>query len=443
MLKCDIIKSINLEKLIKPMDNQIQNTQSFPPANESNTANVPRGHGKNSIAILVILSLIFGMLGGFLGAYYVLRFPQTVKLSALAGQVSPQNQKLTLTEDSAIIDVVKKASPAVVSVVISKDLNKIPGYSLDPNQNDPFYFFFNGRQPQSAPQTPNIQEVGAGSGFFVSADGLILTNKHVVSDAAASYTVITSDGKSFDAKVLSQDPVNDLAIIKITISGAPFLSLADSSQIQIGQRVIAIGNSLGQYQNTVTSGIVSGIGRSIIAGGGNEGSEQLSGVIQTDAAINPGNSGGPLLNDLGQVIGINTAIDQQGQLVGFAIPANDVQRALASFQKNGRITQPFLGIRYVMITQTLADQQKLPKNYGALIVRGQNTTDFAVIPGSPANKAALVESDIILEVNGQKLEGNNSLAALLKNYSVGDVISLKVYDKGSEKDVKVTLGETK
>jgi serine protease Do len=264
----------------------------------------------------------------------------------------------------------------------------------------------------------------------------------VVSDTAASYTVLTADGKSYDAKVLSQDPVNDLAIIKIDIKNAPFLSLADSSQIQIGQRVIAIGNSLGQYQNTVTSGIVSGTSRSITAGG-NDGSEQLSGVIQTDAAINPGNSGGPLLNISGQVIGINTAIDQQGQLVGFAIPSNDISRALASFQKNGRITRAFLGVRYVLINQSLADQQKLPRNYGALIVRGQTVTDLAVVPGSPADKAGLVENDIILEVNGTKVDDSNSLSALLQNYNIGDVITLKVYDKGNEKDIKVTLGETK
>jgi serine protease Do len=380
------------------------------------------------------------MLGGSLSTYYLLRSPKAAKL--LGNNQAGLNQKVSLSEDSAIIDVVKKASPAVVSVVISKDLNKIPGYGLDPNQTDPFYFFFNGRQPQAAPSAPNVQEVGAGSGFFVSADGLILTNKHVVSDTAASYTVLTADGKSYDAKVLSQDPVNDLAIIKIDIKNAPFLSLADSSQIQIGQRVIAIGNSLGQYQNTVTSGIVSGTSRSITAGG-NDGSEQLSGVIQTDAAINPGNSGGPLLNISGQVIGINTAIDQQGQLVGFAIPSNDISRALASFQKNGRITRAFLGVRYVLINQSLADQQKLPRNYGALIVRGQTVTDLAVVPGSPADKAGLVENDIILEVNGTKVDDSNSLSALLQNYNIGDVITLKVYDKGNEKDIKVTLGETK
>jgi serine protease Do len=272
---------------------------------------------------------------------------------------------------------------------------------------------------------------------------LILTNKHVVSNTSASYTVITSDGKKYNAKVLAQDPANDLAIVKIDIQNAPFLKLSDSSQLQVGQHVIAIGNSLGQYQNTVTSGIISGIGRSITAGSDTGGSENLSGVIQTDAAINPGNSGGPLLNIEGTVVGINTAIDQQGQLVGFAIPANEIAKALASYQKNGKITSAFLGVRYIIITDDIATQQNLPRNYGALILRGQNMTDFAVAPGSPADKAGVVENDIILEINGQKIDQDHPLSSLVSDFSPGDTVTLRVYHKGNEEDVKVTLGESK
>ncbi len=397
---------------------------------------------QHSIITLVILSLVFGVLGGSFSTYYFLRTPEGQKLVA-SGPVVSQN--VTLNEDSAIIDVVKKASPAVVSIIISQDLNKLPGYGMNPNSLDPFYFFFNGRgQSQQSPQAPNVQQVGAGSGFFVTSDGLILTNKHVVSDNSASYTVLTSDGKSYDAKIMSQDPANDLAIIKIEIKDAPFLSLADSSQIQIGQRVIAIGNSLGQYQNTVTSGIISGTARSITAGNDvGSGSEQLSGVIQTDAAINPGNSGGPLLNIEGQVIGINTAIDQQGQLVGFALPSNAAKRALTSFQKLGHISEPFLGVRYVMVTPSLATQQKLEQDYGALVVSGQTRAESAVVPGSPAEKAGLKENDIILEVNGVRVDSKNSLSGLLLNYEVGEVVTLKVTHNGSTKDIKVTLGEAK
>jgi len=399
----------------------------------------------NLLVIVMVVSLVFGGIGGAAGAFYLLRVPLGQKLFAnLSGPAA--GQQMIGNENSEIIDVVKKDSPAVVSIIVSQDLNKLPGYGATPFSQDPFFNFFynNGSsgQSQTAPSQPNVQEVAAGSGFFVSPDGLIVTNKHVVSQADASYTVITSDGKTYDAKVAAQDPVNDLAVVKVSIKNAPYLSFADSAQIQIGQAVVAIGNSLGQYQNTVTSGIISGTSRSITAGG-ETGSEDLSGVIQTDAAINPGNSGGPLLDLLGQVIGINTAIDQQGQLVGFAIPSNEISKALTSYQKNGKIIRPFLGVRYLPITQSLADQQKLPYSYGALIVRGSSVTDFAVQPGSPADKAGLVENDIILEVNGQKVDGSNTLSTLLQNYNAGDTVNLKVYDKGQEKTVKVTLGENK
>lgn len=348
----------------------------------------------------------------------------------VAGQ--PASQTIVLSEESAVINVVNKSKDAVVSIVVTKDLGKLPEFN-------PFFPFF--EMPESDGK-PNLQRIGAGSGFFVSEDGLILTNKHVVSDANASYTVITNDQKEYKAEVKAIDPRNDLAIVKIDITGAKFLELADSNLIQIGQRVVAIGNSLGQYQNTVTTGVVSGIGRSITAGG-SEGFEQLEGVIQTDAAINPGNSGGPLLNTAGQVIGINTAIDRQGQLVGFAIPSNDAKKALDSFRRTGKITRPFIGVRYIMINQTLAEEENLPKSYGALLVRGETTTDFAVIPGSPADKAGLVENDIILEVDGAALQGEKTLAGVLRNYDVGQTITLKVYSKGAEKTVRVTLGEAK
>lgn len=407
-------------------------------------ANSQRGYGwRFSIVLLVLVSMLFGAVGGIAGVIYASRihrlasfFPERIDL--------PARQMVTLDEDSAVIDVVKKAGPAVVSIVVSKDVNKLNGYSeAFPFEMSPFAPFFGFQIPrQQQDEAPNIQEVGAGTGFFVTDDGTILTNKHVVSDEQATYSVITSDGKTYDAKVLAKDPVNDFAIIKIDISGAPTLQLSDSAQIQIGQRVVAIGNSLGQYQNTVTTGVVSGIGRSIVVGDSGT-TEQLDGVIQTDAAINPGNSGGPLLNILGQVIGINTAVDRGGQLVGFAIPANDIQRSLATYEKTGKITRPYLGVRYITLNKAIAAQEKLPKEYGALIVRGDARTDFAVLPGSPADKAGLVENDIILEVDGVKITQDMTLSRILKNHGVGDVLRLKVYDKGTEKDVTVTLEEMK
>ncbi len=440
------------------MEIQEQNQPILNPNPENQKKSV--GKTVKMLILAVILSLIFGSLGGGLATLLVLRSPKAQKL--LNG--IPLNQNVTLNEDSSTVNVVKQDGPAVVSIIISQDLSELPGYGMNPDSQDPFfnYFFNNGQSPQdngnssggnsssgngsssdNGNTSSGLQEVGAGSGFFISADGLILTNKHVVSDTTASYTVITSDGKKYDAKVLAQDPTNDLALVKISIQNAPFLKLADSSQLQVGEHVIAIGNSLGQYQNTVTSGIISGIGRSITAGDDTGSSEDLSGVIQTDAAINPGNSGGPLLNIEGQVVGINTAIDQQGQLVGFAIPANEIARALASYQKNGKITSAFLGVRYIIITDDIATQQNLPRNYGALIVRGQNITDFAVLPGSPADKAGLMENDIILEVNGTKIDENNTLASLIANYNPGDTVTMRVYHKGNEEDVKVVLGESK
>lgn len=393
--------------------------------------------GTGLIVSIVLISLLSGTFAGLGAGWYAARNHAALNLS---------NQRPTeVSEDSAVIDVVKAASPAVVSIIISKDLNQQQQNSFF---NSPFFFdpFFQNQQQQT-PQntTPNFQQTGAGSGFLISPDGLILTNKHVVGDTSAKYTVITSDGQEHEAKVLSVDPVNDLALVKIDVHGAPILKFADSSRIQIGQKVIAIGNSLGQYSNTVTSGIVSGIGRNITAGG--EGSsEQLEGVIQTDAAINPGNSGGPLLNIFGEVIGVNTAIDQQGQLVGFAIPANDAQKAVQSYNKYGKIVRPFLGIRYVLITPAIKEQNKLSSDSGAWVTSGPDASgnnNPGVIPGSAADKAGVKDGDIILSINGDKIDQNNSLASIVRNYNPGDIVDLLILRNGKQQHIKVTLDESK
>ncbi|MEJ0021325.1 MAG: trypsin-like peptidase domain-containing protein [Candidatus Doudnabacteria bacterium] len=356
---------------------------------------------------------------------------------------------VSVNEQSGIVDVVKNSSPAVVSIIISKDLNKIPGYSTSPYDFGPFSFdpFFQNRSQnqQNNSATPNIQQVGGGSGFIISSDGLIMTNKHVVDDTTATYTVLTNDGKKYDATVLSRDPVNDLALVKITASNLPTLALGDSSNLQIGQTVVAIGNSLGQYSNTVTKGIVSGIGRTITAGDttGSSDSEQLEGVIQTDAAINPGNSGGPLLDIGGSVIGINTAIDSQGQLIGFAIPVNDIKKDIDSFKKFGRIVKPFLGVRYVLVNQSIQQENNLSVDHGALIVSGDASSAPAVVAGSAADKAGLKENDIILQINGHTIDQDHSLASYLKDFNPGDIVKMSVLSGGKTKDVTVTLGESK
>lgn len=409
--------------------NEEKNNQTLNSSEQSTTPAI-----SNSQLGIIILALLAGIVGGLFGSLNLAQRPFFQKMFHYNGAMMGQ-QNLVLNEESSTTNVVKNAGPAVVSIVISKQISQMPNMMYDP-------FGFFGNNNSQSQNSGELKKVGAGTGFFVSKDGLIVTNKHVVSDDNAQYSVVTNDGKSYEAKVLSKDPVNDIAIIKIDISNAPFLEFNDSSKVELGQHVIAIGNSLGQYQNTVTTGIISGIGRSITAGGAGE-LEQLDGVIQTDAAINSGNSGGPLLDLSGHVIGINTAADRQGQSIGFALPSNDVKAALDSYNSGGKITRPFLGVRYMMITEAVAKSENLPKDFGALIVRGNTLSDFAVQPGSPADKAGLVENDIILEVNGEKLSEQNSLAKVLKKYKPNDSLSLKVFSKGQEKTVTLIVGETK
>jgi serine protease Do len=266
-----------------------------------------------------------------------------------------------------------------------------------------------------------------------------VTNKHVVSDKSADYTVLLNDGKKYKAKILARDPVQDIAILKIDASGLPVLELGDSDTLELGQTVIAIGNALGEFRNTVSVGVVSGLSRTITASGANYGSEVIQGVIQTDAAINPGNSGGPLLNLKGQVIGINTAIVSGAQNIGFAIPINNAKRGIKSVKETGVIKTPYLGVRYLIINADIAKKQNLPVDYGALL-RG-DASGPAVMPNSPASKAGLLAEDIILEVNGVKITEENPLVSVVNKYNVGDEINLKVLRGGNRIDVRVKLEE--
>ncbi|MBI2607767.1 MAG: trypsin-like peptidase domain-containing protein [Candidatus Doudnabacteria bacterium] len=409
--------------------------------NTSLTSDLPSKTPKKTesrlIPAVILISFLFGVAGSVFASFYIVPFYQKRGLDNVnSGGVN----FVQVNEQSAVVDVVKRAAPAVVSIIISKDLNKVPGFSSSPFDLGPFSFdpFFQFRNPGEQSE-PNVQVVGGGSGFIVTSDGLIVTNKHVVIDSAASYTVLTNDGKSFDAKVLSIDPVNDLALVKIEAKDLPTIPLGDSTDLEIGQKVIAIGNSLG-HRNTVTTGVVSGIGRTITASG-HGGSEQLEGVVQTDAAINPGNSGGPLLDIGGSVIGINTAIDSQGQLIGFAIPSEDIKKDIESFEKFGRIVKPFLGVRYVLVNETIQKENDLKVDYGALIVGGAGAA--AVVEGSAADKAGLKEGDIILQVSSQRIDRDHSLAGALKNFDPGDTVKMRVLSEGEEKEITVILGETK
>ncbi len=332
----------------------------------------------------------------------------------------------------------------MVSVIVSKDLSK-----LDNNAGASPFDFFGNNFPFSfevpkAPVPEGIQQVGGGTGFVIdSGKGLVLTNRHVVNDEDASYTVVTNEGKIYDAEVVARDQVNDLALIKIQANALPAVELGDSDDIQLGQTVIAIGNALGEYSNTITKGVISGIDRNVIAGDGRGLSENLEGVFQTDAAINPGNSGGPLVNLFGQVIGINTAINREGQLIGFSIPINEAKRLVSSFEKYGRVVRAFLGVRYVNITPVVVKKNNLTVDHGALIIKGADDDQLAIIPGSPADKAGLVENDIILEVNGEKVEIGRSLVKLIGKYDPGQVVKLKILRLSEEKELSVKLEEFK
>jgi S1-C subfamily serine protease len=284
------------------------------------------------------------------------------------------------------------------------------------------------------------KEIGGGTGFIISSDGMILTNKHVVLDKEADYTVLTNDGRKFPAEVLARDPVQDLAIIKIQANNLPVVKLGDSSNLQIGQTVIAIGNALGEFRNTVSVGVISGLGRTVTATGGGM-VETLEDIIQTDAAINKGNSGGPLLNLKGEVIGINTAMAFGAENIGFAIPINKAKRAIEQVKTIGKIVYPFLGIRYVLITKEIQQEHNLPVDYGAWIVRGDRLGETAIFPGSAAEKAGLREGDILLEFNYEKITPENSLAKIILKYNPGDKVVLKILRNGKEKIVNVTLGE--
>ena len=318
---------------------------------------------RKKVLLLIVLIAVF------IGAVGVLKFAHKVaEIKFQLPQIPQVMQTRVVTEESVTVDVVKKVTPAVVTVGITQNQ---PVYNYNA---DPFGFF-------QFPVQQGTKEVkqDIGSGFIVNKSGLIVTNKHVVSDTTAKYRVITADNKSYDVTKIYRDPDNDLAILKISASNLPTVDLGDSSKLQVGQFAIAIGTALGEFRSTVTTGVVSGIGRSITAGAPTQtGTEQLSNIIQTSAAINPGNSGGPLLDSSGQVIGVNVAVAQGAQNIGFALPINTVKDALKQFEANGGQfpAKAYLGVGYVMVSRQLSILNDIPE--GAYV---QN-----VVSGSPAEK---------------------------------------------------------
>lgn len=329
-----------------------------------------------------------------------------------------------VTEESVVIDAVDKVSPSVVTVGIST--TRQTRGSIELNPFDPFSPF------RQRPGSTQKIEQDIGSGFIVGSDGLIVTNKHVVMDTEAKYRVITKDDKTYDVVKIYRDPTNDLAIVKINATGLVPVDLGDSSKIKVGQLAIAIGTALGEFRHTVTTGVISGVGRGITAGSPFEGeAERLDNVIQTDAAINPGNSGGPLLNSSGQVIGVNTAVSSEGQNIGFALPINVVKEAIDTFNKTGQFNRPFLGVRYRVIEKNTAIMNDVPE--GVYVIE--------VVKDSPADKAGLVAEDIITKIDTTRLVGDSAeLSKLVSQKKVGDQLSLTVWRDGKEETITVTLG---
>jgi S1-C subfamily serine protease len=328
-------------------------------------------------------------------------------------------EQRVVTEESAVVEITERVSPSVVTVSIEQPQRRILELS-------PFGGF------RSRIEGGQQQDIG--TGFVVSEDGLIITNKHVVSVSDASYQVITQDGSEYKVEKISRDPSNDIAVLKIDATGLTPVELGTSENLKVGQFVVAIGTALGEFRHTVTTGVISGLGRGITAGSVYEGYvERLDDVIQTDAAINPGNSGGPLLNSAGQVIGINVAVVALAENVGFAIPIDIVRDALDSFNKTGNfVSKPFLGVEYQMISKQAALLNDVPQ--GAYILN--------VVEDSPAASAGIKPLDIMVKLGGEELtEGNDDLAKVIAKRKPGDKVTIEVWREGEVLSLDATLSE--
>lgn len=367
---------------------------------------------KKLIILLIILVV-------FLGVWTVVapKLPQQKLVP------TPEKVKV-VNEESVVIEVVEKVSPSVVTVGVERRLVELEPF-------DPFGIF-------RTPRNRGKREQDIASGFIAAADGLVITNKHVVA-GTSKYQVITQDGKKYNVEKIYRDPANDLAILKInpsTSSGQVLkpVEMGDSSNLKVGQLIVAIGTPLGEFRGSVTKGIISGLGRGITAGSPFEGYvERLDNVIQIDAAINPGNSGGPLVNSSGQVIGVNTAVATGAENIGFAIPINVIKEALDNFNKTGGFSRPYLGVSYRMITRELAIINEIPE--GAYVVE--------VLEGQAADKAGVKAGDIIIKMDGEKIsEDKGGLAKAISTKKVGQAVKLTVLRDDKELELTATLAET-
>ncbi len=372
------------------------------------------------LAVGIIVSALVGFAGGWFGA------TRATSETIVNGTVSSQKQVVT-SESQLISSIAKTVGPSVVSV-------NVTGTSQNTNG-----FFF------GLPQT----EQSAGTGIILTASGLIITNRHVVPAGTTNVSVTLSDGTELkDVSVVGRTSSSsslDVAFLKVNNTEGKRLVpavIGDSSKVQVGDAVVAIGNALGQFQNTVTSGIVSGFGRSVQAGSsdGSQATENLDNLFQTDAAINEGNSGGPLVNLNGQVVGINTAIAGNAQNIGFAIPINDVKGLIQQVETSGNLQQPWIGVYYIPLTNDVVQQYGLDVNQGAWIPSATIIGQNPIVAGGPADKASLKQGDVITKVDGVAVNQNNSLTSIISRDRVGQVVSLTVLRNGKTISISVTLG---
>lgn len=382
------------------------------------------GH-RNSFILTILISVIAASVAGFLSGGIAFSYLNDMDADFGFQEKGSVREVNVSAEESAIIDAVESSRDSVVSITISRSIDR-PGRS-------PLEMFFG---PQGGAED---REIGGGTGFVVSKDGTIVTNKHVVRDREATYRVRLNTGEELEGQVVSRHPNQDLAVMKIDYSGelTP-LSFGDSDNIQVGQTAIAIGNALTEFENTVSKGVISGLGRTITASDGGGNREQLSNILQTDAAINPGNSGGPLLDINGNVIGVNVAVAREAQSIGFAIPSNVVRNMLQDIEEFGEIQVPFLGVRYQMLSIDSQLQEEIERNTGAWIVEGSGDS---ILSDSPADEADLEEGDVIVSIEGDNLNINNTLADAVAEYRPGDTVSLEIWRDGDTFSQDVTLDQ--
>ncbi|HMH70241.1 MAG TPA: trypsin-like peptidase domain-containing protein [Candidatus Saccharimonadales bacterium] len=371
------------------------------------------GHSRKTqwIVTTCILGVLCLVAAGIAFMAFWSKSPQGSGLVSQHQSLNNDGNKVVTQEEENITGVVDKVSPTVVSVTT--------------------------KSQSESPYLGTQEQEGAGTGIIVGKNGYILTNKHVI-DGATTVGVILSDGTSYtDVKVLGTDPLNDVAFLKIDgVSNLPAAELGDSTSVRVGQKVVAIGNSLGQYQNTVTSGIISGTGRPVSAQAGNS-IESLTDLIQTDAAINPGNSGGPLLNLKGQVIGINTAIAQDAQGIGFSIPINSTKGVLKGVLAGGEVRRAYIGVNFIPITADVAKHYNLSVKKGAYVFSGNDAA--AVVAGGPGAKAGIKDKDIITKIGSIEVGDRGGIASLVGEYAPGETIQVTLIRGGQTMTVTVTL----